>query len=110
MGDSSKGISLNAATAVGLGSVIHLGVPREHHTMQVTWTSNPTAVKVYLWGSNDGTNFGTVPLAVFDSTVGPLASGDLVSVSDANVTHVLAEIVTLTGGSTPAVTATIASR
>lgn len=109
MGDSSKGISLNAAVVIGLGSVIHLGAPRDDHTMQVTWTSNPSAVKVYLWGSHDGTNFGTVPLAVFDSAVGPLASGDSVSVAEASFTHVMAELVTLTGGTAPAVTASIAS-
>lgn len=109
MGDSSTGISLNAATATGLGTAIHLGVPREDHAMQVVFTGSPTAVKVLLWGSLDGTNYGSTPAATFDTADG-LVSGDKIGVSESNFTHVLADLVTLTGGTTPTVTARIASR
>lgn len=104
---ASKFISLSAATAPVVGSVGHVGHPLKTHTMQVEWTSNPSVVIVYLWGSMDGTNYSK--LATFDRTGAALISGDIVSVDNALCTHLKAELVTLTGGTAPAVTAQISS-
>jgi hypothetical protein len=108
-----KGISLNAATGVGAGSRIDILVPRAVHTMQVTWTSNPTAVVVDLEGSLNGVDFKQ--MTRFD-TATPLVSGDMVTASVfagtgirayPAVAFVRANLITLTGGTAPAVTAVI---
>lgn len=106
---TSKVTSLAAVTATGAGLVGFLGLPMRTHSMQVFWSSNPTVVLVKLYGSLDGTHFGTTPIATFDSTSSALLSGDTVSVDNALASHIRADLITLTGGTSPAVTAIVAS-
>lgn len=97
-------ISLNAVTATGAGLVMALARPRYNLSMQVSFTSNPSSVKVVLEGSIDGVNWFI--LATFDTGATSL-SGDIVTASTVVVLLVRARLVTLTGGTNPTVTATI---
>lgn len=95
--------SLSAATATGPGASTLLTNPAEHNTMQVTTTGSPSLVIVDLEGSQDGTNW--FRLARYDSRfTGPLVTSDLYV-----VTNVRANLLQLSGGTTPTVTASIAS-
>jgi hypothetical protein len=111
----SRGISLNAVLVTGAGQRLDLLVPRSVHTMQVTWTSNPTVVVVDLEGSLNGVDFKQ--MTRFD-TATPFVSGDMVTASVfagtgirayPAVSFVRANLITLTGGTAPAVTAIIGS-
>lgn len=99
--------SLNAAAATGAGIANEMFGPRNIHTMQVIVTGAPSAAVVNLEGSADGgTTWGK--LATFDLTAGNI-SGDFVTASDASVNRIRANLSTLTGGTSPTVTAIINS-
>jgi hypothetical protein len=109
-----KGISLNAATGVGAGSRLDILVPRAVHTMQVTYTGGPTTVVVDLEGSLNGVDFKQ--MTRWDTGVPALVSGDMVTASVfagtgirayPAVAFVRANLITLTGGASPTVTAII---
>jgi hypothetical protein len=109
-----RGISLAAVTGVGVGLILDVLVPRSVHTMQVTHTGGPTAVVVDLEGSLDRTNFRQ--MTRWDSAT-PLVSGDMVTASVfagtgirayPAVSYVRANLITLTAGASPTVTAIIA--
>lgn len=85
----------NAKVAAGSGSAVNLGTTHSTFGMQVSFTSNPTAVRVELQGSLDGTNWRR--LALFDSTTGA-TSGDILFISGTPVTLIRAVLTTLTGG------------
>lgn len=100
MSDSIKTTQTFAAT--GAGSDQFYGRARSQHTMQVKWTSNPTAVKATLEGSLDnGTSWATI--ATFD-TADARVSGDAVTVTGASFDRTRPRLVTLTGGTAPSVT------
>ena len=103
---SAAATSLAAVTATGAGTATYLGSVRANHAIQVTYTSNPTAVAVNLEGSLDGTNWRTLGSW---SIAGGQASGDIVWITGKAAIWVRANLATLTGGTSPAVTATIAS-
>lgn len=95
--------SLNAATTTGPGSSKDFEDVSGNHTMIVTTTGSPSEVVVRLQGSHNGSvwvDLGSVD--AFGSAPGIVAAAYLVR-------HVRANISTLTGGSAPTVTATIAS-
>lgn len=95
--------SLNAVTATGAGTVVDLGVVRSVHTMQTTVTGTPTGVAVNLEGSLSASGpWGT--LVASTST-----AGDVQTVSGKAVRYVRANLATLTGGTSPTVTALVAS-
>lgn len=97
--------SLVAVGAVGVGSINDLDNVYATHSLQVNFTSNP-AVAVDLEGSLDGVNF--TKLASW-STSGGQVSGQIISVSGIPVRYVRANLVTLTGGTSPKVSAFIGS-
>ena len=98
--------SLSAVTSVGAGTALALRGGRGAFGMQVSYTSNPTAVTVTLEGTIDGTNW--VTLATYaGGSGGSNVSGDIVFVRDTPVLQIRAHLTTLTGGTTPAVTATL---
>ena len=72
--------------------------------MQVGYLGSPTAVKVNLEGSLDGVNWTT--LAVFDTGAGA-TNFAIASSTSTMVLYARANLVTLTGGTTPTVKATI---
>lgn len=95
--------SLNAATSTGAGTVIDLGVVRSTHTMQTTVTGAPSGVSVTLQGSLASTGPWLV-LATSTST-----TGDVQTATGKAVRYVMADLGSLTGGTSPTVTAYIAS-
>jgi hypothetical protein len=95
--------SLNAATATGAGPVVDLGVVRSSHTLQTTVTGAPTGVSVNLEGSLAVGG----PWAVLANSTS--TTGDVQTASGKAVRYVRANLVTLTGGTAPTVTALIAS-
>lgn len=99
-------VSLASATAPASGAAILFSRPKNNISMQVVFTSNPSPVVVALKGTIDGVNWAT--LATFDNTA-QYVSGDMVSVSSVYVLQARADLVTLTGGTAPAVTVTILS-
>lgn len=95
--------SLDAATAAGAGASKDLEGVFSKHTIVMASTGNPTTVSVTLEGSHDGVNW-------FDAGAPTIT----LSVTKATVdTHLLryvrANLITLSGGSSPTVTVTIAS-
>lgn len=98
--------SLNAATSTGPGGWPALNEPRSIHTMQVSFTGSPTRVVVNLEGTVDGTNWKV--FATFDTNAGN-ASGDVITISEQPLLNARANLTTLTGGSSPTVTAAIQS-
>lgn len=96
--------SLNAATSTGAGASIDFSRPRRNLSMQVVFTSNPSPVKVTLEGTIDGTDWFT--LATFD-TGASSNNKDIISADIVSVLSARANLITLTGGTTPNVTATI---
>jgi hypothetical protein len=95
--------SLDAATSTGPGTLVEFDVPKSIFSMEVVADGSPSSVVVTLQGTLDGTHFvtlGTVSL----------------SGNDFNIIHatsvyvaVRANLTTLSGGSSPTVTATIAA-
>ncbi|HZP55041.1 hypothetical protein [Actinocrinis sp.] len=100
---SGPSTSLNAATATGPGAVIDLGVVRSSHTLQTTVTGSPTGVTVNLEGSLTATGPWTT-LATSTST-----TGDVQTATGKAVRYVRANLTVLTAGTSPTVTALIAS-
>lgn len=94
--------SLGAATSVGPGSSRDLEDVLRTHTMFVTVTGSPSGVLVRLQLSHDGLNWHSI-----DSVSG----GDgVVTSADHLARYVRADVATLSGGSSPTVTTTIASQ
>lgn len=99
-------ISLAAVTVTGPGAEFGFSQPVRNISMQVVFTSNPSPVKVTLEGTIDGADWFT--LATFDTGAGtPNANKDIVYGDNISVIGARANLVTLTGGTTPNVTATI---
>ena len=107
MAGSVRFTSLVAAAATGAGLDLEMLSPRYVHGMQVILTGAPTAVRVDLEGSTDGgTTWGKV--GTWDTADGK-GSGDFLFVEGASVNRLRANLVTLTGGTVPTVTANINS-
>lgn len=98
---------LNAVAATGLGNPVIFRAVRSNHSFQVKSTGSPTAVKVYLWGTMDLTNYGL--LGTWDTAAGQ-TDGDIMSVNGVNVIAVKGELVTLTAGTAPTVTMTYSGK
>lgn len=100
--------SLNAASATGAGAAHDLGVLADHHTMFVLTTGGATWT-VVLEGSHDGSAWLSLGQAS-GSSAGPVQVTTPTSdIPGILVRHVRANLTVLTGGSSPTVTATIAS-
>jgi hypothetical protein len=96
-------VSLNAAaSAPATGAVAPLRAGCNKSAMQVSFTGGSPTVVVNLKGSIDGTNYFT--LATFNTSGN--ASGDIVT-SSTPVAYLRADLATLSGGSSPTVTATL---
>lgn len=92
--------SLDAATATGPGASRDLESLFRVITMAMSTTGSPSTVAIDLEGSHDGTNWFQL--------IGGTPSQGAVSIGTHLVRHVRANLKTLTGGSSPTVTATIA--
>lgn len=100
--------SLSGAVAPGLGVPVGFSRVRKTVSMQVAFTDTPTACQVVLRGTIDGINFSATPLATFDITAGDL-SGDVKTATALAVVAARADLIALSGGVAPAVTATISA-
>lgn len=97
--------SLLAATSTGVGVARDCEQATRHHTIHVTVTGSPNSTAVLLEGSHDGQRW-------FLLVAAGTGTGDtqaVKTVSEHWVRHVRANLTTLSGGTNPAVTATIAS-
>ena len=104
---SVKFKSLAAATAVGAGASMQYVEALVHHDIQVIITGAPTAVRVDVESSNDGgTTWGAIDTW---SLAGGDVSGGHSFTSGQPVMMMRANLVTLTAGTTPTVTAYIVS-
>jgi len=95
---------LSAVTATGAGPIKLLPHLVKDHTVQVTTTGDPTAVTIDLEGSLDGVTWFQLFENIFDA--GEItADAAIFHVLDAPVGYVRCNLTTLTGGTTPTVTA-----
>lgn len=92
--------AMPGATATGAGNSIDLDHGRRTFTMQTVVTGTPVAVSITLQGSLDGANWTT--LATSTSV-----TGDQQYVIDKPQRFLRANLGTLTGGTSPTVTAYI---
>lgn len=99
---STPQVSLTAAAATGAGTAVAYLTAKKNLAAQVSVTGAPTAVVVNLEGTIDGVNWFV--LAVFDLTIA--ASGAIVFSNTIPVIGSRANLITLTGGTAPTVTAT----
>ena len=100
--------SLNAATTTGPGGTIDLVTPRRSVRMVTTVTGSPSAVVVNLEGSMDGTTWAVLGTSTGSAVSNNLPGGaytDAVSSVGPDVRYVRANLVTLTGGTSPTVSA-----
>jgi hypothetical protein len=103
-----SGLSLSGATAPGAGTAIDLKGARDKIAMQVSYTSNPTAIVVNLEITIDGTNWQQV--ATFNGGSGGTdATGKIIASVGVPALQARANVTTITGGTSPAVTANIAA-
>lgn len=98
--------SLNAASSTGAGASVDIGSPRRMLTMQCIVTGSPSAAVVNLEASLDNVNFTALGQW---SLTGGQATGGMISVAGHVVEFARANLLTLSGGSSPTVTALIAS-
>jgi len=99
------GKSLNAVSAVGAGDSIDAHVPVSKHSIQVVLTGAPDTAVVTLEGTLDRVNWFV--LATW--TKASQTSGDIVSTADKPCVATRANCTTLTGGTSPTVSAWIGS-
>jgi len=96
-------VSCNNVGAVGPCTSINISThPMTKHTWTVIWTGSPTSAQVDLQGSLDGTNWFTL-----DSST--TTTSEMRHVVDKGVMYYRGNVVSVTGGTTPAVTVQIAS-
>jgi hypothetical protein len=101
--NSGTAVNTQAFSTVSAGATVDLGYARGTHTMQTKSTGTPATVSITLQGSLDGSTWAT--LATSTST-----TGDMQQAVDKPVRYLRANLGTLTGGTTPTVTAMFCSQ
>lgn len=102
--------SLNAATTTGPGASIDLVTARLNVRMSTTVTGSPAACVVVLEGSVDGTTWKPLATASHATVSNVLPGGPVTDVVISNghaVRYARANLVTLSGGTSPTVSAAI---
>ncbi len=98
-------VSLNAVTAIGAGQVAAY-LPKDAGYFSYAWqtaiTGAPTAININLEGSLDGTTW-----AVMDTST--VVGGEMRFLNTKNAIFIRANLTTLTGGTAPTVTVTLAA-
>lgn len=100
--------SLNAATTTGPGTSVDLVTPRRSVRMVTTVTGGPSAVVVNLEGSLDGTTWTVLGTSTGNAVSNALPGGpytDTVTSVGPEVRYVRGNVTTLTGGTSPTVSA-----
>ncbi len=94
---------LNAVTSTGASDALVHSVPVKNHTLQVTITGAPSAVKVALEGSIDNITFVKITEHTFSA--GELTATKAMFFNiDKPFPYVKANLTTLTAGTNPTVT------
>jgi len=96
--------SLNAATATGPGAVKDLEGSFDFHTIFVHSTGG-ASWSVTLEGSHDGVNWDAMATVTYSGNIDTMTP-----VSGLLVRYVRANLISLTGGTSPTITASIASK
>jgi len=94
-------VSLNAVTSTGPGGVLTFHEPKSNVSMQVIVTGSPSECVVDLQGSLDGSNFFGMSSVLTGSPSCALAAFPIL--------YLRASLRTLSGGSSPTVTAIVAA-
>jgi hypothetical protein len=95
---------LDAATGTGASASLALRKIVEGHTVQINITGSPTAVTVDIEGSLDNSNWSRVLTSAM-SAAELTAGTSIAHVEDKPVRFVRLNLITLTGGTSPTVTA-----
>jgi hypothetical protein len=93
--------SLNAVTAAGSGAASTYSTTRQNFGLQVNTTGSPTVATINLEGTLDGSHW--FKLAQWN--LSNQATGDIVFATMTPVLGIRANLITLTGGTSPTVTA-----
>lgn len=101
--------SLSAATATGPGASHDLGELAAHHTMLSTVTGRASGWTIVLEGSHDDAHWVSLGQSSGSSTATIETTVPTTALPGTLVRYVRANLTDLTGGSSPTVTATIAS-
>ena len=98
---TTTGVSPSQSVLIGVASgyPAFQQTPARTHTLQVDTTGSPSAATLQLEGSLDGTTWTALSPAM------DVSSSTMFHVLDAAVAFVRSNLVTLTGGSSPTVTA-----
>lgn len=99
------GTSLNAATTTGAGSEIQFDKPKSDISMQLTITGSPSTVQVDLQGSLDGSTYISINSEYVSSPPSPYSI--FVFSTGKPVASVRANVISLSGGTSPTVTAVL---
>jgi hypothetical protein len=109
--------ALASASSTGPGAVVDLNGTSNEFSMFVVTSGSPSAAEVQLEGSHDGVNWFDLPVAI-SAITGNVASTEFTNgqvesyLPGAQVKpfarYVRANLETLTGGTSPTVTATVA--
>jgi hypothetical protein len=99
-----SGKSLDAATTTGPGMAITFDVPKAAHTLVTTFTGSPSQVIVHLEITLDGSNWVTIT-----QTSGVASTINYSGAGNTPALGARANLVELTGGTSPTVTAFVAS-
>ncbi|MFJ1539298.1 hypothetical protein ACIODS_12215 [Micromonospora chalcea] len=97
--------SLNAATSTGVGVARDYETSLRYHTIHVTVAGSPNGANVSLEGSHDGQRWFLLGAV----GVGTGQTQAVRTVNEHFVRYVRANLTDLSGGTSPTVTATIAS-
>lgn len=95
---------LSSVTATGTGPVVDLGSSVYRHSLIVSSVGSPDSAYVVVRGSHDGATWVSLVEAQTDS-----GSSVGVATREFAVRYLQADLVILSGGSSPAVTASVAS-
>jgi hypothetical protein len=98
------GKSLDAVASAQEGSAIIFDVPKTAFSMQISFTGAPTSWEVHLEGSIDGTNWKNIGSLATGSP-----SGDILSASGKALPMIRANLISMSGGSSPTFTAWLAA-
>jgi len=101
-------LALDAAVATGAGVSRDLGEVADHHTLFVTATGSPSSWTVKLQGSHDDLTWVDLHSAS-GSTATTAVTAPQSDAPGHLVRYIRANLTSLVGGSSPTVTATIAS-
>ena len=96
------GESLSGATAVGPGMSITFDLPKAKHGLTISVTGSPSVAQVSLDGTINGTDWFSIATATLTNMIA-------FPVSPVAVTATRANLVSLSGGTSPTVTAWIAA-